>query len=101
LDWHPLVAAVLGDLRRGVDRGVVAARFHNALVEAIVTIATYIGAPRVALAGGCFLNRMLVERATERLTSCGFEVVLHRQVPPGDGSISLGQLAVAAARLRL
>jgi hydrogenase maturation protein HypF len=101
LDWRPLIAAVLGDLRRGVERGVIAARFHNALVAAIVTVATDVGAPRVALTGGCFLNRLLVERVSQRLTTCGFEVLIHRQVPPGDGGISLGQLAVAAARLRL
>jgi len=91
---------VLNDLRRAVDRGVIAARFHNALVEAIVTVATYVGAPLVALTGGCFLNRLLMERAHQRLSDCGFEVLLHRQVPPGDGGISLGQIAVAAARLR-
>jgi hydrogenase maturation protein HypF len=101
LDWRPLVMAVLGDLRRGVERGVIAARFHNALVDSIVAIAASVGAPRVALTGGCFLNRLLIERATQRLRSRGFEVLLHRQVPPGDGGISLGQLAVAAARLRL
>jgi hydrogenase maturation protein HypF len=100
LDWRPLVAAVLDDLRRGVERGAIAARFHNALVEAIVAVATRVGTPRVALTGGCFLNRLLTERAAERLAARGFEVLLHRQVPPGDGGISLGQVAVAAARLR-
>jgi hydrogenase maturation protein HypF len=99
LDWRPLVAAVLDDLRRAVEHGVIAARFHNALIEAIATVAAYVGAPRVALAGGCFLNRLLVERAAQRLAARGFEVLLHRQVPPGDGGISLGQVAVAAARV--
>ena len=98
VDWHPLVTAVLADLRRGVERGVIAARFHNALVESIVAIAASVDAPRVALTGGCFLNRLLVERSSQRLRARGFEVLLHRQVPPGDGGISLGQLAVAAAQ---
>jgi hydrogenase maturation protein HypF len=98
LDWRPLVEAVLDDLRRGVEQGAIAARFHNALVEAIVAVATRVGTPGVALTGGCFLNRLLLERAADRLAARGFEVLLHRQAPPGDGGISLGQIAVAAAQ---
>ena len=99
LDWQPLVEAILADLRRGVPASIMAARFHNALVEAILAVAQAVAQPRVALSGGCFQNRLLTERATRRLRSAGFEVVLHRLVPPNDGCISLGQVAVAAARL--
>jgi hydrogenase maturation protein HypF len=42
---------------------------------------------------------LLTERAAQRLSQAGFEVLLHRQVPPNDGGISLGQVVVAAARL--
>ena len=99
LDWRPLLDAVLTDLRRGVATGIMAARFHNALVEAIVAVAQAAGERRVALTGGCFQNRLLTERAAERLERAGFEVLLHRQVPPNDGGISLGQVAIAAAQL--
>lgn len=99
LDWRPLVEAVLEDSRRGVDAGIIAARFHNALVEALVAVAQAIAEPRVALTGGCFQNLMLTERAARRLREAGFEVWLHRQVPANDGGLCLGQLAVAAARL--
>jgi len=99
LDWQPLVEAVREDLRRGVSPGVIAARFHNALVEAILAVATMVGEKRVALTGGCFQNRLLTQRAAQRLSRAGFDVPLHRQVPPNDGGISLGQVAVAAARL--
>jgi len=99
LDWAPWVAGALADLRRGVSQGIIAARFHNALVEAIAAVAQRVGATRVALSGGCFQNRLLTERAADRLRRAGFEVLLHRQVPPNDGGISLGQVAVAAARL--
>lgn len=99
LDWQPLVEAVLEDLRRSVSPGVIAARFHNALVEAILAVATLVGEKRVALTGGCFQNRLLTERGTIALRQAGFDVLLHRQVPPNDGGISLGQIAVAAAQL--
>jgi len=99
LDWQPLIEAVLTDLRRGVATGIMAARFHNALVESIVAVAQAAGERRVALTGGCFQNRLLTERAAERLERAGFEVLLHRQVPPNDGGISLGQVAIAAAQL--
>ena len=99
-DWAPLVREIVADLRRGVSAHIIAARFHNTLVEGIVAVAERIGAPRVALSGGCFQNRLLTERAASRLRSSGFEVLLHRQVPPNDGGVSLGQIAVAAAKLR-
>jgi hydrogenase maturation protein HypF len=99
LDWQPLMAALLADLRRGVSQGIIAARFHNALVEGIVGVAQRVGAARVALTGGCFQNRWLTARAADRLQRAGFEVLLHRHVPPNDGGISLGQVAVAAAKL--
>ena len=99
LDWQPLVEAVLEDTRRGVSPGIISARFHNGLVEAMVNVALQVGQEKVALSGGCFQNRLLTERAVERLRQAGFKVLLHRHVPPNDGGISLGQLAVAAAQL--
>lgn len=100
LDWQALIEAVLDDLGRGIAPGMIAARFHNGLVEAIVDVAQAIGQPQVALTGGCFQNRLLTERAARRLDEAGFQVLLHRRVPPNDGGISLGQIAVAAARLK-
>ncbi len=100
LDWGTMVEAVLDDLKRGVEPGVIAARFHNGLVEAIVDVARAVGQSQVALTGGCFQNRLLTERAAQRLSDAGFQVLLHRQVPPNDGGISLGQIAVAAAQLK-
>lgn len=99
LDWIPLIEAIITDLRRGVKASMIAAKFHNALVQIILNVAQTIGEPRVALTGGCFQNRWLTERTTQRLSEAGFEVLLHRQVPPNDGGISLGQVVVAAARM--
>ena len=100
VDWRPLIGAVLEEIARGTARSIVAARFHNSLAEAIVRVAGEIGREEVALSGGCFQNRLLTERTLAGLEAAGHRVLLHRQVPPGDGGISLGQVAVAAARLR-
>ena len=98
IDWAPTLQAMLADLRRGADRGIIAAQFHQALVGAIVAVATRVNVSRVALTGGCFQNRLLTEESVKALRRAGFEVLLHRQAPPNDGGISLGQVAVAAAR---
>ncbi len=97
LDWRPLIEAVLADVRRGTPIGTISARFHNGLVHAMIEVARRVGQPRVALTGGCFQNRILTERAAAALARAGFEVLLHRHVPPNDGGISLGQVAVAAS----
>ncbi len=99
VDWAPMVWRIVSDVRAGVPGGAVAAAFHRALVEAIVAVARRAGVPRLALTGGCFQNRHLLEWAVLRLREEGFEPFWHRQVPPNDGGISVGQAAWAAARL--
>lgn len=99
LDWQPMIEAIVEDIRRGVAPGLIAARFHHGLIDGMADVARRIGQPRVALSGGCFQNRLLVEGAVERLRAAGFEVLLPAQVPCNDGGISLGQVAVAAAQL--
>jgi hydrogenase maturation protein HypF len=99
LDWRPVIEAALEDSRNGVAPGIIAARFHDGLAEAIVAIARAVDEPRVALSGGCFQNRRLTADTARRLGEAGFEVLLHREVPANDGGISLGQVVVAAARL--
>jgi hydrogenase maturation protein HypF len=99
LDWGPLLEALLVDLRRDVSVGVMAARFHNALAEGMVAVAQTVGVERAALSGGCFQNRILLEWAYRRLTEAGLRVYVHQRIPPNDGGIALGQVAVAAQKL--
>jgi hydrogenase maturation protein HypF len=100
VDWAPMIAEILIDLRNGQSSGRISARFHNALTEIILAIARRIGEPRILLTGGCFQNRYLVERAVRRLLDAGFLPYWHQRVPPNDGGIALGQV-VAAARSHL
>jgi len=97
-DWEPLVRAVLSDRASGEPVGRTSARFHNALAELAVALARQGGGRQVVLTGGCFQNALLAERTRGRLSQSGFRVYTHREVPPGDGGIALGQLWVAAGR---
>lgn len=98
-----LFEGIVADLEAGVSRETIAGRFHATVVEMIVQgcrrIREKTGLSRIALSGGCFVNTVLVEGASARLEAEGFEVLLRRRVPPNDGGIALGQIAVAAARL--
>lgn len=97
MDWAPMVEALLEDVAAGCPAGLVAAKFHHGLVEAVVGLARLVGQPRVILSGGCFQNRYLTERLVTRLREEGFRPYWHQRIPPNDGGIALGQV-VAAAR---
>jgi hydrogenase maturation protein HypF len=85
--------------------GVISARFHSGLSKAIGTLVkklTYKDEKcfisTVALSGGVFQNRILLEQVTKILQQEDYQVLTHRRVPANDGGISLGQAVVAAAR---
>ena len=99
LDWGPALAALLEDVAAGEDAGTVSARFHAGLTRGAVEMARRLAAERVVLTGGCFQNRRLAAATAAALRRTGARVLTHREVPPNDGGVSLGQAAVAAARL--
>jgi len=105
IDPAPLVRAVAEDAVRGRAPGLISARFHNAVVAFLSDAARRArdssGIGTVTLGGGVFQNEYVLKRLVKALRSDGFRVLLHRQVPPNDGGIALGQAAVAAERLRL
>jgi len=95
--------AVLEDLWRGVPASRISARFHAGIAEGFINAAanarikTSINV--VALSGGCLHNRRLARLLRVGLEAEGFQVFQHVQVSPGDGGLSYGQAAVAAAML--
>ncbi len=98
VDWAPLIQAVLQDVRSSISLARISKKFHNALVEIVVSVAHQIALERVVLTGGCFQNKLLIESAVRRLESEGFKPYWHQRIPPNDGGISLGQI-VAASRV--
>lgn len=100
VDWQPMVETLVTELRAGQSVAVLAARFHNTLVNIIVEIATRADEEIVVLTGGCFLNQRLRCHAEDKLRAAGLTVITQNRVSPGDGGISLGQIAIGAAALR-
>ena len=100
LDWRPLVAALVADFRSGHSPALLATRFHEALAEAIVRVAALHEDLPVVLSGGVFQNRLLTEAVSRRLAGRNQPVGLPGIIPPGDGGLAAGQLAVAIAQLQ-
>ncbi len=99
-DWEPLIRAVIADKGRGVTAPLIAGQFHNALVNWIVEVAVQSNLKQIVLSGGVFQNRYLTERAADVLEGRGFTVHTHRQVPPNDGGIALGQAVMSQSSAR-
>ncbi len=108
LDWQPLLECLLADRAAGRPVELCAARFHNGLVAGLVeavldAVASAAGsavsspssstAPAVALAGGCFQNRLLLEGLVDALRRRGIGPCWPERLPAGDGGLAAGQIA--------
>jgi hydrogenase maturation protein HypF len=104
LDVAPMFRAIVSDIQHGVPASQIAVRFHCSVAEmlaaACIAAREQTGLDAAALSGGVFQNRLLLEQLVARLEHMAFKVYINRRVPPNDGGISLGQIAVAAARLQ-
>jgi hydrogenase maturation protein HypF len=103
VSFEGTIRGLVGDLKRG-RTGPAARKFHNTLARAVLGVALQARQEHklagVALVGGVFLNRILLEEASRLLTEAGFRVIRPEQYSPNDESISLGQVAFALAGLK-
>ena len=103
LDPQPLIEALLNGIEAGAPADRLALGFHIAIARSSARIAREIcareGIDTVALSGGVFMNRLLLQLLTRELKSAGLTVLVPHTVPVNDGCIAYGQAAVASARL--
>ena len=103
LNSRSLIEALLEGIRAGVPAYRLALDFHIAIARSSARIAREIcareGIDTVALSGGVFMNRLLLQLLTRELKSMGLTVLIPQTVPVNDGCIAYGQAAVASARL--
>ncbi len=98
LDWRPMFLQLLVDARSGVDPGVVAMRLHRSLAEGVVRVCRRRMQLPTVLAGGVFQNRLLTELVAEMWEGPSQPLGLPGLIPPNDGGLAAGQLAIAAAK---
>jgi hydrogenase maturation protein HypF len=99
-----MIRAIVNDIQHDMPISRIASRFHSSIAKLLATACLktreQTGLNVVALSGGVFQNRLLLEQLVARLEEMAFQVYVNRRVPPNDGGLSLGQIAVAAARLQ-
>ncbi len=103
IDPAPVLAGLIADMRAGVSPALLSGRFHAAVADAIIRVAVLVRERTqintAGLSGGVFQNVVLLKAIQQGLLAQGFAVLTHRQVPPNDGGLALGQAVIAATRL--
>ncbi len=103
IDPRELIAGVMTDVNAGMAASRVARRFHTTIASMIVEVCRVLTSRRrrrlpVLLTGGVFMNALLTDRTVGGLEAAGFDVYWHQRIPPNDGGLCLGQIAIALTR---
>jgi len=92
IKYGPMIDALLVDLSSKVSAPVMAYKFHEWIVNAIVGGVDLCQFKTVVLSGGCYQNVLLTKLLFEKLTSKNIKFYINELVPPNDAGISLGQI---------
>ncbi|MEM6806939.1 MAG: carbamoyltransferase HypF, partial [Bacteroidota bacterium] len=93
-DVRPMLQAIIKEKEEGFTLKMLAAKFHNSLVQLIKKVADTHGIKKIACSGGVFQNALLIDLCIERLGE-DYELYFHQQLSPNDENIAYGQLILA------
>ena len=99
IDWAQMVRAIVRDVHDEVPAGVIAAKFHNTLVEMMVRVAQACGEEKIVIERRMFPEPLSHGTRRQAMREAGFRPYWHQRVPPNDGGIALGQVA-AVSRMK-
>ncbi len=102
LDWRPMISYILQDIEENKSKSYIALKFHYTLAKAysemILEFCKKFNVQEVVFSGGCFQNVLLLH-FFERFLKTHVNLYFHKELSPGDSSISIGQILVANAKL--
>lgn len=102
ISFKTCFSEIINDIKNKRNLSDIAMAFHNTIIDLVITIATKIknetNLEKIALSGGSFQNRILLEGCENELESNGFQVYSQSAIPSNDGGIAIGQIAIAAKR---
>jgi hydrogenase maturation protein HypF len=105
ISWSNVILQIISDLGNKIDKGIIAAKFHNTVaditVRAIQKLYSETGIKKVILTGGTFQNKYLSKKIVDLIKNTGIELYMPEQLPPNDGGIALGQMAIAAKKAKV
>lgn len=103
IDIRKAIAQIAEDILGGNSVRTISTRFHDTMAETVragaIETRKRTGISQVVLSGGVFQNIRLLNRSLIMLDQEGFKTAISGIIPSNDGGLSLGQAAVAAARL--
>lgn len=95
-----LIKGVIKDINSGVNKEKIALKFHNSVAhmtfDVSMKLATLYKVNKVALSGGVFLNKVLLNKIEELFKDSQVLLYTHRNIPTSDAGISIGQASIAA-----
>jgi hydrogenase maturation protein HypF len=104
LDMSATIRAIVDEIISGTGKSKISSSFHLTVARAFAAMSNEIraitGISRVALSGGCFQNRILLQKSVTELEKAGFTVYCHKQVPANDGGVALGQAVIAGSIIK-
>ncbi len=104
IDYSPTFIGIIDDLGRKIPEEIIASKFHNTVAAIVLTMVKRIrdktGLNDVALSGGTFQNRYLLNRLWPAMSRAGFRLLTNQNVPCNDACISLGQAYLIRERLK-
>ncbi len=103
VDWRPAVRWLVAK-EKDLPRESLASSIHKGLAAVLAKTAQKIcvsqGISKVALSGGVWQNRLLLNETWKRLDRYRLTPLVHRRVAPNDEGISVGQILVASKMLQ-
>lgn len=97
MDWRPMVKQMMEDRKKNIPVSEISLAFHEALSQCIVDLAKTVRLERVLLTGGVMQNKLLAEKAIVKLQKEGLIPYWHRNIPPNDGGLAVGQAVGGSA----